>query len=93
MPNMVKLHARVTVEVEVPESALVSLVSENMNNGDLSDVDLTEDDVRYFLSCGKVAKDWDDYGYIPSNWLTFDAVYSGLYDADEFGVRSVQNEE
>lgn len=93
MLDMVKLHARVTIEVEVPKSVFRELIGETSDYNGLCDYDLRESDAEYFLSCGKIDKEWDDLGYIPSNWLTYDAVESGLYEADENGIRSVCNEE
>lgn len=85
---MARIHARVTLEIEVPDEELRRIVEENDNGvGYVNDYDLTPEDAERFLKAGKVDPDWDDPGYIPSNWLMFDAVDSGLYSGDENGLR------
>lgn len=85
---MAKLHARVTIEIDVSAEELQKIVGQSVDSrGILGDYDLSEEDVKRFLANGRVAEGWDDPGYIPDNWLMFDAVDSGLYDGDECGIR------
>lgn len=84
---MAKLHARVTIEIDVSNEELRKIVEQCANDGILYDYDLSEEDVKRFIAEGRVAEGWDDPGYIPDNWLMFDAVDSGLYDGDEDGIR------
>ena len=85
---MAKIHARVTVELEISDDELRQIVEQSVNpDGIVCDYDLSEEDVEKFLKGGCVAHGWDDPGYIPDNWLMFDAVDSGMYDGDEDGLR------
>lgn len=89
---MARLHARVTLEIEISDEELHRIVKENINErGYVHDYDLTVEDVERFLKTGKIDPDWGDLGYIPDNWLMFDAVDSGLYDGDEDGLRRKEN--
>ena len=89
---MQKLHIRLSVEVDVPDKLFKKIVDAH-NNGKfgLCDVDVTEIQDVVDWDTAKPVFDWDEGGYLPSEWLTYDAVESGFYNADEFGVRRRQN--
>ena len=85
---MATLHARVTVQLEVPDEELHRLVKECTNErGVVEDYDLLDKDAIKFLKDGTIDLEWGDEGYIPGDWLRSDAVVSGLYDDDENGLR------
>lgn len=86
---MQKLHVRLSVEVKVPDKLFKKIVDEhNEPLFGLCDVDAEEikDEIDWD-SAKPVFEGWDNGGYIPAGWLTYDAVESGLYEADENGVR------
>lgn len=87
---MQKLHVCLSVEVKVPDKLFRQIVDEHKNifGSGLCDVDVDEiKDLVDWDSAKPVFEGWDNGGYIPSNWLTYDAVESGMYEADEDGVR------
>ena len=85
---MATIHARVTIQLEVPDEELHRIVKECTDErGVVRDYDLLDKDAIKFLKDGTIDLEWDDVGYIPSEWLTYDAVESGLYEAEETGVR------
>ena len=85
---MAIIHARVTVQLEVPDEELHRIVKECTDErGVVCDYDLLDKDAIKFLKDGTIDLEWDDIGYIPDNWLMYDAVESGLYDGDENGLR------
>ena len=92
---MAKLHMRLSVEIDVTDKELQKIVDEQLTMfGCGCDVEYAElprsvqvkIETKQFEPC-----DWDDGGYIPDNWLTYDAVDSGLYEADENGCRRKEN--
>ena len=92
---MAKLHMRLSVEIDVTDEELQNIVDEQLTMfGRDCDVEYAElprsvqvkIETKKFEPC-----DWDDGGYIPDNWLTYDAVDSGLYEADENGCRRKEN--
>ena len=86
---MAKLHIRLSVEVEVTDDQLISIVEKARHGRGLSEVDFPDlpREVQAKLEVQNKSCDWDDGGYVPDSWLTYDAVDSGLYEADENGVR------
>ena len=94
---MAKLHMRLSVELDITNEQLVDIVSVSQCRwGDKSTV--LDVDFRQLPDAIKVAilrdrkfvpviDGWDDVGYIPDSWLTYDAVESGLYEANEDGLR------
>ena len=92
---MKKLHVRLSVEVEVPNKLFKDIV----DGATLTDGTVIDTEVAWLRDSGvdfsnaKPCLDggWDDGGYIPSSWLVYDAVESGLYDADEHGLRKKEN--
>ena len=91
VPEKVKLHARLSVEFEITREQLAKIIDlASTGLSSLCDIDVIE--INDILQ-GKVAIpcDWDEGGYIPGNWLTFDAVESGMYEVDENGVRRKEN--
>ena len=93
---MPKLHMRLSVELEVTEEQLINIV-ENARNPmykALDDVEYAElpheiqamIDIKRFEPC-----DWDEGGYIPDEWLRYDAEESGLYEVSEHGVIRKEN--
>jgi len=88
---MQKLHVRLSVEVKVPDKLFKRIVDEHIVPCPL-DVDVEEIKDEIDWDAAKPVFDgWDEGGYIPSNWLVYDAVESGFYDADEHGVRRKEN--
>ena len=88
---MAKIHARVTIELEIPNEEFIKIVEAHKfqhKNGadDLNDVDLDFDELtaERFSKNGTVNYSWDDVGYIPASWLLFDVFDSGLYDVDAY---------
>ena len=86
---MAKIHARVTLELEIPDDEFIKIVEAHKfkhsdGSDDLNDVDLDFETLtaERFSKDGKVNYTWDDVGYIPGSWLMFDAFDSGLYDTD-----------
>lgn len=92
---MAKLHMRLSVEIDVTDKELQEIVDrQNREWKSLTDTEYAElprsvqvkIETKKFEPC-----DWDDGGYIPDSWLTYDAVDSGLYEADENGCRRKEN--
>lgn len=92
---MAKLHMRLSVEIDVTDEELQEIVDrQNREWKSLTDTEYAElprsvqvkIETKKFEPC-----DWDDGGYIPDNWLTYDAVDSGLYEGDENGCRRKEN--
>lgn len=79
---MPRIHARVTIELDVTDEEFHRIMEDctTADGSMVCDYDLSEEEVARFIKYGKVAEGWDDPGYIPDNWLTFDAVDSGLYE-------------
>ena len=79
---MQKIHVRLSVEVEVPDKTFKKIVDDAlMPNGSLSDTEVSWlKDFVDFDTAKPVLEGWDDGGYIPGNWLEFDAIESGLYE-------------
>lgn len=90
---MAKLHIRLSVEVEVTDDQLIEIVEKAQHEYGLSETDFPflPKEVQVKLQINNQLCDWDDGGYIPGEWLTYDAVDSGLYEADENGVRRKEN--
>lgn len=93
--KMAKIHARVTMELEIPDEEMIRLVEANrLRKDDLCDVDLDcrEGSIKSerFWKDGCVSSvDFsDDTGYIPSNWLLADALDSGLYEYNNWNTRT-----
>lgn len=90
---MQKLHVRLSVEVKVPDKLFRQIVDEN-NTAQFGMVDVEVAEIRDKIdwsSAKPVFDGWDNGGYIPAEWITYDAVESGLYEADENGVRRKEN--
>ena len=90
---MQKIHVRLSAEVEVSDKLFKKIVDEhNTPLFGVCDVDVEEikDEIDWD-SAKPVLEGWDNGGYIPAEWLTYDAVDSGLYEADENGVRRKEN--
>jgi len=93
---MPKLHMRLSVELEITDEQLIKIVEdakaptyEHLYEVEYDELPLT---VQAMINAGNfTACDWDEGGYIPSSWLVYDAVDSGLYEADENGVRRKEN--
>lgn len=92
---MAKLHMRLSVEIDVTDKELQEIVDrQNREWKSLTDTEYAElprsvqvkIETKKFEPC-----DWDDGGYIPDSWLTYDAVDSGLYEVDENGCRRKEN--
>lgn len=91
---MAKIHARVTLELEIPDEEFIKIVDESRViitdaggcRDDLTDIDLDFEELtaERFSKNGTVNYSWDDVGYIPASWLLFDALDSGLYDVDAY---------
>ena len=90
---MQKIHVRLSVELKVPDKVFKKIVDEaTMPNGNVSDTEVSWlKDFVDFDTAKPVFEGWDDGGYIPDSWLTYDAVESGLYEADEHGLRRKEN--
>lgn len=86
---MKKLHVRLSVELEVPDKVFKQIVDEaTLSSGTVLDTEVSYlKDFVDFETAKPVLEGWDDGGYVPSSWLMYDAVESGLYEADEFGIR------
>lgn len=91
---MAKIHARVTLELDIPDEEFIKIVDESRViitdacgcRDDLTDIDLDFEELtaERFNKNGTVDYTWDDVGYIPSSWLLTDALNSGLYDNDMY---------
>lgn len=90
---MKKLHVRLSVEVSVPDKLFKEIVDEaTQMNGTVLDTEVSWlKDFVDFDTAKPVFDEWDNGGYIPSEWLTYDAVDSGFYEADENGLRRKEN--
>lgn len=90
---MQKIHVRLSVELEIPDKTFKKIVDDAiMPNGIVLDTEVSWlKDFVDFSTAKPVLKGWDDGGYIPSSWLMYDAVESGLYDGDENGLRRKEN--
>lgn len=87
--KMQKLHVRLSVEVKVSDKLFKRIIDKhNTAQFGVCDVDVEEikDEIDWD-SAKPVFEGWDNGGYIPSSWLTYDAVESGMYEADENGCR------
>lgn len=86
---MQKIHVRLSVEVKIPDKLFRKIVDEHKTTkSGLYDVEVSEiKDLIDWDTAVPVFEGWDEGGYIPSEWLTYDAVESGFYEADENGVR------
>lgn len=92
---MQKLHIRLSVEVEIPDELFKKIVDEAITpNWGVCDTDVSYlKDFIDFSTAKPVLEGWDDGGYIPSSWLMYDAVESGMYEGDENGLRRKENEQ
>lgn len=68
---MPKIHARMSVEIEVTEAEFKKIVEESKNGDGCIDDSLLED---WMIVRAKPC-DWDDGGYIPGPWLEADVEY------------------
>jgi len=88
---MQKLHVRLSVEIKVPDKLFKQIVDDHIAPFPCDvDVEEIKDEIDWD-SAKPVLEGWDNGGYIPFEWLTYDAVESGLYEADENGVRRKEN--
>lgn len=86
---MQKLHVRLSVELKIPDKLFKKIVDDN-NTEQFGVCDVDVEDIKDLIdwdTAKPVFDGWDNGGYIPAEWLTYDAVESGLYEADENGVR------
>jgi len=90
---MQKIHVRLSVELKVPDKTFKKIVDEaTMPNGCVLDTEVSWlKDFVDFDTAKPVFEGWDDGGYIPGNWLEFDAVESGLYESYGEGLRRKEN--
>lgn len=90
---MQKIHVRLSVELKIPDKLFKKIVDDN-NTEQFGMCDVDVEDIKDLIdwdTAKPVFKGWDNGGYIPAEWLTYDAVDSGLYEADENGVRRKEN--
>lgn len=76
---MPKIHARLSIEIEVTEDEFKKIVEESREDRDndgCDDIPIPENLIERAKPC-----DWDDGGYIPGEWLEED-VYCHLQDAE-----------
>lgn len=67
---MPKIHARMSVEIEVTEAEFKKIVEESREDRDndgCDDIPIPENLIARAKPC-----DWDDGGYIPGEWLEED---------------------
>jgi hypothetical protein len=92
---MAKLHMRCSIELDVPDKVFKEIVDRQLQEyGQVTETEYWElpllvqqmINTKNFEPC-----DWDDGGYVPQEWLEFDAEESGLYNVDEHGVRRKEN--
>lgn len=87
---MQKIHVRLSVEVEVPDKTFKKIVDDAIwGSGDVLDTEVSwlKDFVDFSNAKPCLDGGWDEGGYIPGNWLAYDAVESGFYDVSELGIR------
>lgn len=85
---MAKIHARLSVEIEVTEEQLRQIyykIGKRNPGFDADDIDVNKLPDGIDLKNAK-ACDWDEGGYIPGSWLEFDAVEAGIVKAEEVGI-------
>jgi len=73
---MPKIHARMSVEIEVIEAEFNKIVQQAKNEVGSHD-DLPLSMFEYLMVRAKPC-DWDDCGYIPGDWLEWDIEYPDL---------------
>ena len=77
---MQKLHARLSVEIKIPDKLFKRIVDEHIEPCPFDvDVEEIKDEIDWDTA-KPVLEGWDNGGYIPSEWLVYDAVESGLYE-------------
>ena len=82
---MARLHMRLSMELEVTKEQLAEIVQIAKRGGTFcGDVDISE--IAGLIDLDKaVPCDWDDMGYLPSNWIEYDALEAGVLSVEEVG--------
>jgi len=75
---MAKLHARVSMVIDVPKEKLREIMKLHEVDGDFDLNDIKGVDWSQAKPC-----DWDDGGYIPGSWLQYDLVDAGIVSVEE----------
>ena len=71
---MPKIHARMSVEFEVPDEVFKRIVADAKDDqGNICDTE-----IPLYLGIKPVPCDWDDGGYIPGAWLEEDIYCLGF---------------
>ena len=88
---MAKLHMRLSVEIDVTDKEFREIVERQLNEfGGATNVEYAElpRSVQTKIEIKKFEpSDYDDGGYIPQEWLCYDAVESGLYEGNDYEIR------
>lgn len=84
---MAKLHIRLSVEVDVTNEQMeevIKLAKQDVPYNMVGDLDVSalpfDIDISKAIPC-----DWDNGGYMPSNWLEYDAVDCGVLSREDVG--------
>ena len=86
---------RCSIEIDVPEKQFKEIIDRQLQEwGQITETEYDELPllvqqmirIKNFETC-----DWDEGGYVPQEWLEYDAVDSGLYKVDERGALRKEN--
>ena len=81
---MAKLHMRLSVELDITDDQLKELV---INGYREIIVDALPRPIRAMIEAGRFRPcDWDDGGYVPEEWLEWDAEEAGIENEEDAEV-------